>query len=89
MEKQINYHALLILDAGLALGQDISGLGGSAEGGISRLTWEGHEFLDAARDESRWKQAISMVGGTAGTVTMGVLKELLVQMLTDKLGLRP
>jgi hypothetical protein len=37
---------------------------------VSRLTWEGHEFLDAARDEKRWKKAMSTVKEKGGTITI-------------------
>jgi hypothetical protein len=77
----------LIVDAGFAHGQDISVMGRSPEGFISRLTWEGHEFLDAAQDESRWKKAMGLVAEKAGSVTTDVLKELLVQMMKSTLGL--
>jgi hypothetical protein len=86
-EQQINYHALLIVDAGLALGQDISGFGDSAEGSISRLTWAGADFLDAVRNESQWKRAQSIVKEKVGSVTMDVLKALLAQIAKDTLGL--
>jgi hypothetical protein len=50
------------------------------------ITWNGYEFLDAARDDTRWKQAkdvISKMGGLA----FEVLKAYLVKLMTENIGL--
>ena len=87
-DAQVGYHAYLLLDAGLAEGKDISTTGSAAPRGfISRLTWEGHEFADAARDETRWRKAMGVVQEKGGTVTIGVLTQLLVTLMKGALGL--
>jgi len=45
------------------------------------LTWEGHEFLDACRDQGRWDKAKEIVQSTGAAVTFVVLKEILVQLM--------
>lgn len=45
------------------------------------LTWEGHEFLDACRDQGRWDKAKEIVRSSGAAVTFVVLKELLVQLM--------
>jgi hypothetical protein len=85
--EQINYHALLLVDAGFAMGQDMSMMSGPAQGYISRLTWDGHEFLDVARDDSRWNQAQSIAKEKVGSVTMEVLKAILVELMKKTVGL--
>jgi len=50
------------------------------------LTWAGHDFLDAARNERAWefaKRSISKVG----TVAFDVTKALLIQWAKQQLGL--
>jgi hypothetical protein len=50
------------------------------------LSWEGHEFLNAARDDKRWekaKTAMSQAGGFA----LDVMKQLLLQYLKTELKL--
>jgi Hypothetical protein (DUF2513) len=85
---QIGYHAYLLIDAGLANGQDCTDGGSEGpEGFISKLTWTGHEFADAARDETRWKKAIGMVQDKAGSVTIAVLTQLLGGLMRASLGL--
>jgi hypothetical protein len=46
-----------------------------------QLTWEGHEFLDAARDEGNWEKAKD-VAAKAGGWTLSVLKDILVKIIT-------
>jgi hypothetical protein len=87
-DAQVGYHAYLLIDAGLAKGEDASTMGSEApEGFISCLTWAGHEFADAARDETRWKKAMGVVQEKGGTVTIGVLTQLLVALMKGALGI--
>src|SRR5919108_4568300 len=82
-EEEVGYHALLIIEAGLARGQEITGLGLSPRGFIYRLTWDGHEFLAAAKDNARWKKALGIVGQGAGAVTLDVLTQVLKGLMKD------
>jgi hypothetical protein len=75
------------VDAGLAIGGEMNEMSSPAQGYISRLTWDGHEFLDVARDDSRWNQAQSIAKVKAGSVTMEVLKEILAELMKKALGL--
>jgi len=87
-DAQVGYHAYLLIDAGLARGQDASTMGSDApQGFITSLTWAGHEFADAARDETRWKKAMGVVQEKGGTVTIGVLTQLLIALMKGALGL--
>ncbi len=86
---QVGYHAYLLIDAGLAKGEAISPMMGSDsfQGFISSLTWAGHEFADAARDETRWRKAMGVVQEKGGTVTIGVLTQLLVALMKGAFGI--
>lgn len=53
-EEQIGYHVLIMIEGGLVNGQDVTTMGASPTGSAARLTWQGHEFLDAARESKRW-----------------------------------
>ena len=86
-DAQVGYHAYLLIDAGLATGEDASIMGSEApEGSISNLTWAGHEFADAARDDTRWKTAMGTVREKGGTITIGVLTQLLVSLMKGAFG---
>jgi Hypothetical protein (DUF2513) len=83
-------HMLLLGDEELAVVRD---LGRVMEGRmgvvIDRLTMEGHNFLEAARDETRWSKAMKTVqekGG--GAVTIGVLIQLLSALMKQSLGIQ-
>src|SRR6476660_1465967 len=57
-KEQIGYHNYLIINAGLGDGPDLTHLRSeSPEHDLRYLTFAGHEFLDAARDDTRWRKA--------------------------------
>jgi hypothetical protein len=85
--EEIGYHSYLLVDAGLAEGVDIGTVDGSLpEWSLSHLTWSGHDFADAARDDSRWAKATTVVKEKAGTVTFDVLKQVLSSLIKNALG---
>lgn len=87
-DAQVGYHAYLIMDAGLARGSDVTTHGSDGpEALLSSLTWEGHEFVEAARDENRWQKAKGMVAEKGGGITLDVLKALLISLTKSALGL--
>ncbi len=54
---------------------------------VHRLTWDGHEFLDAVHDSTVWamvKKKLKKVGGFA---TVDVIKTLGIAVIKDQLGL--
>ena len=86
-EDQIGHHAWLLADGGLVEGVDATGLGVRTRRFMPRaLTYEGHEFLDAARNQDRWEQ-VKQKAAAAGTVGFTVIKALLIQSAKDALGL--
>lgn len=48
-----------------------------AEHPIYRLTWLGHEFIDAARDNNIWNTALKRIESTVSSVPITILKEYL------------
>ena len=78
-EEEILYHCDLAIEAGLIKGRLVSGGSGDPRGArLQRLTWEGHEFLDAARDDTIWSTAKEKVAETGGAWTLDTLKALLI-----------
>ncbi len=79
-EQEIMYHMLLLAQAGLldhepsrstTSDRIISVLGFG-------LTWQGHEFLAAARDDSLWERAKQNVLGAAGGMVFDLAKAWLM-----------
>lgn len=86
--EQIGYHSYLLVDAGLAKGVDTTIFGSSSPNWrLLHLTSVGHDFADSAREESTWRKATGLVKDRAGTVTLDVMKQLLVSLIKKALDL--
>jgi len=72
-EDEINYHLLLLKDAGF-LEAAVLNAGVRSIVQPTRLTWKGHEFLNAARSSKVWEGAKEFVLKTTGTLTLEGLK---------------
>ena len=81
-DDQVTYHIALLSELGLVTGGKRV-IGSPTWFGI-RLTWDGHEFLDASRDNERWAKAKS-IAGKLGSVTIAVLREILTELLKAQL----
>ena len=89
-KNTISYHVRLLIEAGLMHGVAMTALDGTIilqDCGHTCLTWEGHEFLDAARQDTLWDKAKDKVGKTLGTISFSLLTELLMQLAKQPLGL--
>jgi len=88
-EEQQKYHAALLVEAGLVHGDVIDDAldGGIATVVMTRLTWEGHEFLDGARNEALWKKVGAAALKLGGSMTLPVAKALLAKYAKEAVGL--
>ncbi len=84
----VSYHVRALDEAGLVEAKDMSGMG-EIDWRPMRLTWEGHEFLEAARDDGLWQKAKQKIGTAAGGVTFDILKSVLYSLLREQIGLPP
>lgn len=75
------YHIILMIENELIDGK-IQSVSGNATPLVivTRITWKGHDFLDACRDSQRWKQAKEVFSNVGG-VTFDVAKDILVQLM--------
>ena len=80
--KEINYHLKILYQAGLIEAIGTSGFGESSEWIATSMTWAGHEFLDSAREEKRWRQAKDMVLKRGGGLVFEVLRKVLIDLAT-------
>ena len=79
-DEQIMYHCQLMSDAGLiestpSMQRDVR----YSDLIIFRLSWSGHEFVDAARNDTIWNTVNEHVKKTAISVTFDGLKSILRQ----------
>ena len=81
--EQVNYHKALVKEAGFAEGivhypsshsTDIPDLAI-----LKRLTWEGHEFLDKAKNEKVWNKAKSIIKEKGISLSLDALKIALTE----------
>src|ERR1039458_7370271 len=87
-EDQVAYHVWLLGQAGLMKVADVTSHGSSGPAAIPvNLTWEGHDFIDAARSDTTWSQAMEKAKTVGGSLTFAVLKQLLESLLKSHLGL--
>ncbi|HEM8495069.1 hypothetical protein BGV52_29625 [Burkholderia ubonensis] len=85
---QIDYHLQLLEQAGLI---DAGGLGGGVGPGIAfgRLSWAGHDFLDAVRSPDVWDrttQAATAAGGFTVELLMFAAKTYLEGKIKGVIG---
>jgi hypothetical protein len=81
--EAIGYHLILLYEADLIAAEPYVSKTSNRIIDVLpfRLTWEGHEFLAAARNDSVWFKARSRVASLAGDVPFTLLKDLLVHAL--------
>jgi hypothetical protein len=80
--KEISYHLTLMSQADLVRGEHVVVFSGSSWVSLM-LTWKGHEFLDAARDDTVWAKVKGAAAG-AGGIAFDVVKSLLVAYLKER-----
>lgn len=78
------YHLVLLVEAGFLEGN--IKLARTGQIVISKLTWDGHEFLDDIRDPEIWQKAKERAKSVA-SVGLGFLWEIAKAEVKAKLGL--
>lgn len=78
--NEVSYHVMLLDEAGLLEAQDFSTFSGP-DWRPKRLTWTGHEFIEASRDQGRWEKAKNIMKEKSGGITFDVLNTLLIQLM--------
>lgn len=87
-KEQVGYHTYLLVDAGLAKGIDVTTTHDVLpQWQILHLTSAGHDFADAARNESIWQKAKEIVKDKTGGVTIDVMKQVLISIIKNALEL--
>ena len=87
-EKETVYNGVLAVEAGLIVGGSTKNQDGEeVTVYMQRLTWEGHDFLDSARDEGAWNHAKDAAAKSGGALSFDVLKSVLATYVKSKLGL--
>ena len=84
-QEEISYHIMLMYQAGLLEADDVSGTNSYKWIPIS-LTWHGHEFLDAVRNDTVWSALTKKLKEQGGNVPFEVIQRWLTKLSVDLLG---
>lgn len=84
-DEQISYHLMLMHNAGLIEAIDFSSHDFQIAWKPHRLTMEGHEFLDNARNETAWEKMKAYLKDKGGSASFDVIKGLLTKFIIDGL----
>ena len=74
--EEINYHIRLLCQAGYVDAISVAAMGDD-EWIVRSLTWNGHEFLEASRNQTLWNKAKALVAEKGSGLTLEVLKAAL------------
>lgn len=85
---QISHHIELMAQADLITAHDFSTMN-SYEWCPTNLTWQGHEFLDTARNETIWNKAKGRLTEVTGGWSLELLKAYLLFEGKRQLGIEP
>lgn len=83
-QEEISYHIKLLFQAGLIEADNLTDSGGF-EWKAKSLTWKGHEFLEAARNNTRWNDAKKFILEKGGGLTFDILKTVLTEIIKSSL----
>jgi hypothetical protein len=82
-DEVVGYHVHLMGQAGLLKVADVTHGGSPSPSALPvRLTFAGHDFLDAARSDTIWNHARKAIADTVGSVTLDAFKGLLQGLAT-------
>lgn len=83
-DSQKSYHVYLLADAGLIEATDCSSMDGDNWKPL-RLNWYGHEFLEAARNNTIWDKALSQFKEKGVGLSFDLVKALLIDLAKKEL----
>ena len=80
-------HVALLIESDLIKGEMLNIFGNTDQFMITGLTWKGHDFIDAAKNEHIWAKAKKTVLKETPLIAFDVLLEWLKIEMKKKLGL--
>jgi len=81
--KIISYHSELLIEAGLINGEMIKTMGRETpEFLITRLTWNGHEFLDTIKNDTVWTKTKKSFNKSGISMSFEIIKSVATDTAT-------
>ena len=81
---EVYYNCKLLIDAGLISGTHV--MGDPPPTYVSGLTWHGHDFLDAIRDDNVWSKTKSAIAKQASSAPLEVVKAVAIKVMSTMFG---
>lgn len=85
-QETVSHHIRLLIEAGLVVGNCAQGLQGPLRCYASRLTWDGHEFLDKIRSATVWNKVKSIAREKGLSLSFDVIKLAATHAINSLLG---
>ena len=85
--EEVSHHVEIMAKAGLIEALDASTMSGP-DWKAKKLTWDGHEFLDDAREDKVWSGAKRRLGAQFASASFEVIRAVLVDITKTSLGLQ-
>ncbi len=85
-QELVSYQIKLLKQAGLLEATDLSSSHGF-EWAPRSLTWAGHEFLDAARNDAVWNKTMTILKDQAASAPFEIVKAVLIQTCKSFFGI--
>jgi len=80
-------HVRMLAQAGYVEAIDVSTMDRGVDWRPKRLTWQGHDFLDAARNDTIWSKAKAKITELGIGFSMEITKATLISIAKEKLNL--
>lgn len=83
----IGHHVYLMAQGDLLTAAEVTAFGDAPIAIPGTITWKGHEFLDATRSETVWRQVRTVLKDKGVSLPFALVQELAIQVLKKLAGL--
>ena len=87
-EEEVDYHCIILIDAGLLKGTYSRTFGGKYHVLVERLTPDGHEYIDALRNEAVFSEVQKQLSArNLASIPLDILLKLAQKVVNQMVGL--
>jgi uncharacterized protein DUF2513 len=86
-QEMIGHHVYLMAQGDLVTAAEVTAFGESPIAIPGTITWKGHEFLDATRSETVWRQVRTVLKDKGLSLPFALVQELAIQIAKKLAGL--
>ncbi len=84
--KEIEYHVKLLKESNLIKATVVEFYGGGCQFDLESLTWSGHDFLDAIRNDTIWNKTKTTIATKSGSMTFELIKSIAIELAKAAIG---